>query len=117
MEEHLKILEEILKDIKADKNKACYVDRDSLVFPIIENLIARNKKLEDDLYATNCIVNEQIDVLRESIPKSKVKELLEKLDKEEKQELKGAKGQDRYFIKQIYSAKRSSIEDLLQERN
>ena len=45
----IKILEEILKDIEADKNKACYVDRDSLIFPIIKNLIARYKELQEDI--------------------------------------------------------------------
>ena len=49
------------------------------------------------------------------IPKSKVKEKIEELDKEEKRELKGTKGQDRYYIKQKYMYKRKVLEELLRE--
>ena len=49
------------------------------------------------------------------IPVSKVKEKKEELDKEEKRELKGTKGQDRYYIKQKYMYKRKVLEELLRE--
>lgn len=49
------------------------------------------------------------------IPKSKVKEKIEELDKEEKRELKGTKGQDRYYIKQKYMYKRKVLQELLEE--
>lgn len=49
------------------------------------------------------------------IPKSKVEEKIEELDKEEKRELKGTKGQDRYYIKQKYMYKRKVLEELLRE--
>ena len=48
------------------------------------------------------------------IPVSKVKEKKEELDKEEKRELKGTKGQDRYYIKQKYMYKRKVLEELLE---
>ena len=89
----------------------------------IENLIARNKKLEDDLYATNCIVNEQIDVLRDSIPKSKVEELLEKLDKEEQELQNSISDEEReeysdanisYLLMEI-EIRRSVLQELLKK--
>lgn len=49
------------------------------------------------------------------IPIQKVKEKIEELGKEEKRELKGTKGQDRYYIKQKYMYKRKVLEDLLRE--
>ena len=89
MKENLKILEDFCEDYhRLERTHADYLfsmKEKDIPIQAIENLIARNEELEDDLYATNCIVNEQIDVLRESIPKSKVEELLEKLDKEEQE--------------------------------
>lgn len=49
------------------------------------------------------------------IPVQKIKEKIEELDKEEKRELKGTKGQDRYYIKQKYMYKRKVLEELLRE--
>lgn len=54
-------------------------------------------------------------IKEESIQKSKVREKIKELDKKAKQQLKGVKGQDRYFIKQIYHSKRSFGEELLEE--
>ena len=51
----------------------------------------------------------------ETILKYKIREKIKELDKKEKQELKAVKGQDRYFIKQIYHSKRSFGKDLLEE--
>lgn len=56
-----------------------------------------------------------LEIYNRYIPKSKVKEKIEELDKEEKRELKGTKGQDRYYIKQKYMYKRKVLEDLLRE--
>ena len=38
---------------------------------------------------------------------------IEKLNKEEKENLKGTKGQDRYAIKQAYMYKRNSLQSIL----
>lgn len=44
---------------------------------------------------------------------SKVEKELIQLNKDEKTELKGMKGQDRYFVKQQYAAKREILEKVL----
>ena len=48
------------------------------------------------------------------IHKDKIKEKIEKLNELEKQQLKGTKRQDRYYIKQKYIYKRSSLQELLE---
>lgn len=65
-------------------------------------------------------LKEDRDTLRDlywncCIPKSFVKEKLEELDKQEKTELKGMKGQDRYAVKLEYQNKRSILQELLGE--
>ena len=58
----------------------------------------------------------QLKVVNNSyIPKSKLKETIKLLDKEEKETLKGTKGQDRYFIKLEYIHKRNILQKLLEE--
>lgn len=58
----------------------------------------------------------QLKVVNNSyIPKSKVKEIIKLLDKEEKKTLKGTKGQDRYSIKLEYMYKRNALQELLEE--
>lgn len=49
------------------------------------------------------------------ISKEKVKDKIEELNKKEKEELKGMKGQDRYFVKQTYQNKRMILQELLEE--
>lgn len=49
------------------------------------------------------------------IPKQKVRDKIEELEKQEKIELKGMKGQDRYFVKQVYQYKKQVLEELLEE--
>ena len=56
-----------------------------------------------------------LEIYNRYIPKSKLKEKKEELDKEEKRELKGTKGQDRYYIKQKYMYKRKVLQELLEE--
>lgn len=48
------------------------------------------------------------------ISKEKVKDKIEELNKKEKEELKGMKGQDRYFVKQTYQNKRMILQELLE---
>lgn len=50
-----------------------------------------------------------------SVSKDKIKEKIKNLSKEEKKQLKGTKGQDRYSIKQEFMYKRSVLEELLGE--
>lgn len=40
---------------------------------------------------------------------------LKELNIKEKEELKGTKGQDRYFIKQMYQYMRKPLEEIIQE--
>lgn len=79
----------------------------------------RIKQLEDTnkkLYEIGKEIGKQHKYTSENyIPKSKVEEKIEELDKEEKRELKGTKGQDRYYIKQKYMYKRKVLEELLRE--
>lgn len=61
--------------------------------------------------------NEKLNKYKENyIPVQKVKDKIEKLNKKEKEELKGLKGQDRYFVKQIYQNKRMVLQELIEER-
>lgn len=48
------------------------------------------------------------------ISKEKIKDKIEELNKKEKEELKGMKGQDRYFVKQTYQNKRMILQELLE---
>ena len=79
----------------------------------------RIKQLEDTnkkLYEIGKEIGKQHKYTSENyIPKSKVEEKIEELDKEEKRELKGTKGQDRYYIKQKYMYKRKVLQELLEE--
>ena len=49
------------------------------------------------------------------ISKEEVKDKIEELNKKEKEELKGMKGQDRYFVKQTYQNKRMILQELIKE--
>ena len=67
-------------------------------------------KLQNDLDLANA------DKINNYIPVSLVEEKIEELNKQEKQELKGLKGQERYFVKQMYQYKRSVLQELLEKR-
>ena len=58
---------------------------------------------------------ELTSALLDSTPDDKIKAKIEELDKEEKEALKGTKGQDRYAIKQEYMYKRSGLQSLLEK--
>lgn len=89
----------------------------------IDKLIEELTKVRPDELSTDGLklfnkINEIIDKNKEleenSIPISLVEEEIKKINKEEKQELKGLKGQDRYFVKQMYQYKRSVLQELLE---
>lgn len=84
----------------------------------IQNLIDRNRYLETKAAAeiNNEINNIKVEIFKNYIPISSIEEELKELDKKEKQELKGLKGQDRFFIKQMYQYKRSVLQELLEKR-
>jgi len=114
MEKDIKILEYLINRWKYNK---AGLERETQA---IENIIKRYKELEQE---NRYKIIGRIDAIRIEdledilspyyIPKSKIKEKIKELDKIEKQELKGLKGQDRYFIKQIYMYKRNTLQELL----
>lgn len=109
-EENIKILEQYIKS-------SFRLTLPENVLQAIENLINRNKYLEkkNDNNFNKIIEYERTleNLQKNTIWKYKIKEKIEELDKEEKRELKGMKGQDRYFIKQMYQYKRKVLEELL----
>lgn len=110
MEEDIEILEEYIN---------CGFNENEEI-RAIKNLLTRYKQLEEENKSKqkaydDCYCEYKHYKQFDSIPKSKVKEKIEELDKEEKRELKGTKGQDRYYIKQKYMYKRKVLEELLRE--
>lgn len=109
----------------------------------IENLIQRNKDLEQiekehkkengrlreelsqykriDKLVSNITPEEVNTAIKRAseqfIEVSKVEKELIQLNKDEKKELKGMKGQDRYFVKQQYAAKREILEKVLKMKD
>ena len=77
---------------------------------IIKKLQKENEELNYKLHSKKIA----LEIYNRYIPKSKLKEKKEELDKEEKRELKGTKGQDRYYIKQKYMYKKEVLQELLE---
>lgn len=77
MQEDIKILEELRKELGlfADGNKIKQGQS-------IEHLIKAYKEKEADLYSANSIINEQIDVINNSVDKDKIKEIKKKCELE-----------------------------------
>lgn len=87
-----------------------------------QEYLNRIKELEDEqkgykgrIEKLKVALEEVEELLEYSIPKSLVKEKMKELNKQEKSELKGMKGQDRYVVKQEYQHKRSILQELLGE--
>lgn len=84
----------------------------------IENLLKENKELKSKLIiakgGSDYWCQKYCEVSNNSVLVTKVEEKIEKLDKEEKQQLKGTKGQDRYAIKQEFMYKRNILQELLE---
>ena len=73
----------------------------------------KNKELTDEYLVQRDLINP--DFLKDYIHKDKIKAKIEEVDKQEKEVLKGTKGQDRYAIKQEYMHKRSALQSLLEK--
>lgn len=142
MEEDIKILEKlssIYQELKKDfeEGHASSYEMQFEDFTAIENLLKRYKELEEELESekfyhnadkefiqkyhdeaselnTKCINLET--QLSNSIPISVIQNTLKEINKKEKEELKGLKGQDRYFVKQMYQYMRKPLQKLLEER-
>lgn len=142
MEEDIDKLEELLKEFEVygDLDGIAINDM-STYMKALEHLIKAYKELEEENkiikgnYYTLCadiqmvtselglpedtiIADEMVSMIKENyIEKSLVEEKIEELNKQEKQELKGLKGQDRYFVKQMLQYKRSVLQELLERIN
>lgn len=119
IEEDIKILEDLKKDFISlvSKKDGFVIEKDKRKKQIraIENIINRNRYLETKAAAkiNNEIDNIKVEIFKNYIPVSLVEEELKELDKKEKQELKGLKGQDRFFVKQMYQYRKDSLQKIL----
>ena len=90
-----------------------YID---VILSDYKRVLKENEELEE---INNELEAEKNEAIRrynfETIPKQKVKEKIEELNKKEKEELKGMKGQDRYFVKQTYQNKKMILQELIKE--
>ena len=88
---------------------------------LIEKLQKENEELKEIYRSEKKMKNEYIKLyqdllLKENvIPIQKIKDKIEELNKKEKEELKGMKGQDRYFVKQTYQNKKMILQELIKE--
>lgn len=70
---------------------------------------------ETKLYKNRIRIFETVlNYIENSISKEVIEEKIKILNKKEKEELKGTKGQDRYFIKQMYNYQRKILQELLE---
>ena len=117
--------ERIIRSIKYIINQN-YVDtEDDIIGILIKalNLIEKQSKEIEELKEQckkvvcvpegTCFMLEPKDINKKW--EDKIKAKIEELDKEEKEILKGTKGQDRYAIKQEYMHKRSGLQSLLEK--
>lgn len=139
-EEDRKILEKLINTMKSDRelfdektDKEIYtffinalehiLSDYKRVLKINEVLLKENEELKNKLslkqFDINVVYNDYLEKLNEykenSIPIQKIKDKIEELNKKEKKELKGMKGQDRYFVKQTYQNKRMILQELIKE--
>ena len=81
----------------------------------IKELQKENEELKNQEATARRINELLVQRFSNSIPVSLVKEKIEELNKKEKEELKGMKGQDRYFVKQTYQNKKMVLQELIKE--
>ena len=104
--------------IHKDKIKTILgVDTDSeeALLSLLETIVDENNRLED--IEDRKVQIEYNNVFNKGVEsvKNKIKEKIEELNKKEQKELKGTKGQDRYFIKQLYQAQITTLQELLED--
>lgn len=90
------------------------------VLELLKETQMKNEKLEELLQGNLYEMYKYYRDLANSyqgncISKEEVKDKIEELNKKEKEELKGMKGQDRYFVKQTYQNKRIILQELIKE--
>lgn len=116
MEEDIWLLEESLKA------KLFFTDR---YYIALENLLTRYKQLEEEnknyinpskARTSYFDTKKGIYVMIEGyVPEHLIEQKIEEYNEREKEELKGMKGQDRYFVKQMYNYMRKPLEELLRK--
>ena len=115
IEEAIKVMEHWIEYEKNNKEKINRADEliniQEIILSDYKRVLKENEELNYKLHSKKIA----LEIYNRYIPKSKLKEKKEELDKEEKRELKGTKGQDRYYIKQKYMYKRKVLEELLRE--
>ncbi len=120
-DEEKKVIEQIIK-----KSKEEYLDDVDYNVSFLLNLIEKQSKEIEELKRiikenTILVKSENGDYqelninIENYIHKAKIKAKIEELDKEEREKLRGTKGQDRYAIKQEYMHKRSILQSLLEK--
>lgn len=98
-------------DRKKDKERIKELEEENSQYKTIKEIVddIRNTMTEEEL--KQAIKDVEIDFISLGLIKKKIEEL----NKEEKEQLKGLKGQDRYFVKQMYQYQRKSLQELLEK--
>ena len=106
-------IENLLKEISQGFRKIPQVE--NILYPLDINQFQKLKEyieqLEADNYEQNNIINNYIE---NSIPKEVIEKTIKQIGKKEKEELKGLKGQDRYFVKQMYQSQEKLLQELME---
>ena len=85
----------------------------AVLVKLIEKQSKEIEGLKEDNKKKSIVIIEYQDLYEKL--EDKIKAKIEEIDKEEKEQLKGTKGQDRYAIKQEYMHKRSVLQSLLEK--
>ena len=75
MQEDIKILEEMVEKSRDLREEDFYKLITIKQIQAISSFIKAYKDIETDLYSANCIINEQIDIINNSVDKDKIKEI------------------------------------------
>lgn len=119
--EQLEAIEHLEKYTKGETYREKNLEKDIItVLELLKETQMKNETLEELLQGTLYKMYKYYRNLANSyqgncISKEKVKDKIEELNKKEKEELKGMKGQDRYFVKQTYQNKRIILQELIKE--
>jgi hypothetical protein len=110
------------------KNQDCYLSQSiDIVLNLVETLIKRNKELEEKCRKYSIVEIAYQDIIEDSmpkeiinrdyIPKSVIKEKIEEIKNNSKQNKKRLIGQDIDFENPIYLCQIKVLEELLEEEN
>ena len=132
IEEDIKILEKKIEDYKPYKNIEYCSHAGQILqeeYKALEHILSdykrvlkENAELRKIKEISSNITKEDIDrTIKEAEKKyisvQKIEDEIKELNKEEKEELKGLKGQERYFIRQIYQYEKIALQKLLKRED